>query len=144
MGKTAVLTQGLDDENAEDIKKDIQEWLSADGASGVYHLDVEQVEDLDNVLKILQVPVQYDEKKFELTRKEMRRNILGAANNLPEGLAFSNDGALFAGSGESYKQMKAFYWEQCSWEREKVEEAFLKLGYMFKFKPLIDDSVTTE
>src|SRR5690606_15593121 len=69
----------------------------------------------------------------------MRRNILGAANNLPEGLAFSNDGALFAGSGESYKQMKAFYWEQCSWEREKVEEAFTKLGYEFKFIPLDEE-----
>ncbi len=139
MGKTAFLTQGLDAEQAESVKEDVQKWLSADGGSGIYHLDVEQVENLDNVMKIIQVPIQYDEKKFELTRQAMRRNILGAANNLPEGLAFSNDGALFAGSGESYNQMKAFYWEQCSWEREKVEEAFTKLGYEFKFIPLDEE-----
>lgn len=35
--------------------------------------------------------------------------------------------------------MKEFYWEQCSWEREKVEEAFEKLGYKFEFIPLDEE-----
>lgn len=143
MGKTALLTQGLDKEQAEEVVKDVQQWLSADGGSGLYHLDVEQVDNLDNVMKILQVPVQYDEKKFTETRKAMRVNILGAANNLPYELAFADSGAMFD-SGEKYEQLKAFYWEQCSWEREKVEEAFEKLGYIFKFISITNDSISPE
>lgn len=143
LGKTLIVTQGLDPEKEEEVKESIKEWLSPEGAGGVYHLSVEQAESLDNVVKIEQVPMQFDEKKFELTRKAMRVDILGAANNLPIELAFADSGSMFD-SGEKYAQLKKFYWEQCSWEREKVEEAFEKLGYVFKFIPITDDSVTTE
>lgn len=141
LGKTAVLTQGLDEEQEEEVKEDIQKWLGSSGSSGVYHLSVEAMDDLDNLLKIVQVPSQFDADQFETINTDLRRNVLGAANNLPEGLAFSDSGSLFAGSGESYKQMKAFYWEQCSWEREKVEEAFYKLGYTFKLIDITDGSI---
>lgn len=132
LGKTAILTQGLDEETAEQLKSDLKEWLGADGSSGVYHLDVEQVENLDNVLKVLQVPSQFDDKQFAVVKPDIRTNILGAANNLPEPLAFADSGSMFD-SGEKYEQLKKFYWEQCEWERQKIEEAFFKLGYDFTF-----------
>src|SRR5690606_454969 len=100
-----------------------------------YHLDVEQVEDINNVMKILQVPSQFDDKQFEVIRKSLRTNILGAANNLPEPLAFADSGSMFD-SGEKYIQLKQFYWEQCEWERQKVEDAFWKLGYNINFIPV--------
>lgn len=143
LGKTAILTQGLDEETAKNLKDDISKWLGAEGSSGVYHLDVEQASDLNNVLKIMQVPSQFDHKQFEAIQTALRRNILGSANNLPEGLAFADQTALFAGSGESYLQMKQFYWEQCEWERQKIEDAFWKLGFSFNFLPIneeIDDN----
>lgn len=133
LGKTALLTQGLDEETSDQLKEDVVNWLGADGSAGIYHLDVEQAENLENVFKIVQVKSQFDDKQFEAIRNSLRRNILGAANNLPEGLAFADTTALFGGSGESYKQMKQFYWEQCEWERQKVEEAFWKLGFTFNF-----------
>lgn len=140
LGKLAVLTQGLDEEKAEDIKKDIAGWLGAEGSSDIYHLDVESIESLDNVLKIINVPSQFNDKQFAVVKPDIRRNILGAANNLPEGLAFANENTLFAGSGESYVQMKDFYWEQCEWERQKVEDAFWKLGFTFNFLPFKKES----
>lgn len=142
LGKMAVLTKGLDEEESEKISEDIQKWLGAEGSSSLYHLDVEQAESLDDVLKIIQVDSQFDHKQFETIRKALRINILGAANNLPEGLVFSNDGSLFDGSGEKYREMKQFYWEQCSWEREKIEEAFYKLGHNFNFKPFENGNST--
>lgn len=140
LGKLAVLTQGLDEEVSENIKEDMQNWLGAEGSSDIYHLDVESIDNLDNVLKIINVPSQFNDKQFSVVQPSIRRNILGAANNLPEGLAFANEGTLFAGSGESYIQMKNFYWEQCEWERQKIEDAFWKMGFIFNFKPFINES----
>ena len=126
---------------SEKVKEDVSNWLGAEGSSGVYHLDVEEIESLDNVLKILQVPSQFDHKQFESITKELRLNILGAANNLPEELVYSSSG-MFDG-GEKYRELKLFYWEQCEWERQKIEEAFGKLGHEFKFLSIDESDVST-
>ena len=144
LGKTAVLTQGLDDAASKQVKEDIAQWLGAGGNGGIYHLDVEQIESIENVLKIIQVPSQFDDKQFSVVMPNLRRNILGAANNLPEGLAFADTTSLFGGTGEQYKQMKLFYWEQCEWERQKIEEAFEKFGFYFSFLDMEDIAVETE
>jgi len=143
LGKLAVLTQGLDEETAKNLKETIEKWLGAENSASVIHLDVEQIENLENVLKIVAVPSQYNEKQFELTRKWLITLILGAANNLPEPLAFADSGAMFD-SGEKYEQLKKFYWEQCEWERQKIEEAFYKLGHKINFLTLINDNITAE
>lgn len=147
LGKLAVLTQGLDDEQSEAIKEDIANWLGAEGSSDVYHLDVEQVENLDSVLKIVNVPSQFNDKQFSVVAPHIRRNILGAANNLPEPLAFAESGAMFD-SGEKYIELKKFYWEQCEWERQKIEDAFWKLGFkginFLPFKEEIKDGNITQ
>lgn len=135
LGKLAVITQGLDDEQSEAIKADISNWLGAEGSSDVYHLDVEQVENLDSVLNIVNVPSQFNDKQFSVVQPNIRKNILGAANNLPEPLAFADSGSMFD-SGEKYIQLKQFYWEQCEWERQKIEDAFWKMGFYFNFLPL--------
>lgn len=138
-GKLAVLTQGLDEETASKVKELIQGWLGVENSANVFHLDVEQVENLENVLKIINVPSQFDEKQFQLTRKFIRTHILGAANNLPEPLAFVDSGAMFD-SGEKYTQLKKFYWEQCEWDRQKVEDAFWKLGFNINFQTFINET----
>lgn len=135
LGKTAIITQGLDDEEDSTMDEDIANWLGAGGASGVYHLRVENSEDLEKVLKVIQVPTQFDHKQFESISTSLRRNVLGAANNLPEQLAFSDSGSMFD-SGEKYIQLKQFYWEQCEWERQKIEDAFWRMGFYFNFQPL--------
>src|SRR5690606_18379690 len=122
----------------ESIKEDISGWLGAENSGDVYHLDVENVEDLDNVLKILNVPSQFNDKQFSVVEPSVKKHILGAANNLPEELAFADSGSMFD-SGEKYMALKQFYWEQCEWERQKIEEAFWKLGYNFNFLPINED-----
>lgn len=138
LGKTAILTQGLDVESDEQLKEDIAGWLGADGVASVYHAVVEEGSDIDKAIKIMQIPSQFDDKQFEVIRKSLRISILGSANNLPQELAFADNGSMFD-SGEKYTALKQFYWEQCEWERQKIEEAFWKLGYNFNFLPINED-----
>src|SRR5690606_36612190 len=64
LGKTAVLTKGLDEESAEKVKELVEGWLGAEGAGGVAHFDVEQAESLEEILKVIQVPSQFDHKQL--------------------------------------------------------------------------------
>lgn len=139
LGKTAVLTVGIEEEVEGKMMEDIQNWLGSEGAQGVYHLDIAQAEDIDKIMKIIQVPSQFDYKQFELVIQQLKINILGSANNLPQGLAFVNDGAMFDSGGDKYRELKQFYWEQCDWERQKIEEVFYKMGFNFTFESLIED-----
>ena len=142
LGKTAVLTQGLDDEVSDTIVKDIKQWLGAENSSSIYHLDVESTESLDNVLKILQVESQFDDAMFENTIKRIRRNILGCANNIPEPLVFAGDGNLFGTSGTAYFELKKFYNEQTHEERNLIERTLNLLGIeKFEITPLSDVEV---
>jgi hypothetical protein len=138
LGKLAVITQGLDGEENINLDEDMSNWLGAEGSADIYHMRVENSEDLDKVLKIINVPSQFNDKQFSVVEPSIKKHILGAANNLPEELAFADSGSMFD-SGEKYTALKQFYWEQCEWERQKVEEAFWKLGYNFNFLPINED-----
>lgn len=137
LGKTLVITQGMDEEKAEDVKRDIADWLGAENAQGVYHMDVEHIESLDNVIRIEQLESQFDDDQFENTKASVRRNILGAANNIPESLVYASEGALFGSSGEAYAQMKEFYNEQTRGERIIVQNTLLAVGIQTEIMPLI-------
>lgn len=143
LGKLAVITQGLDEEDEERIDKEVQEWLGAEEAGNVFRLNVSATDDIKNVLRIEQIKTQYDEKQYTETRKNCRMNILGAANNIPESLVF-NSGGLFAQSGEAYVQLKQFYNEMTEYERSKVEETMGLLGFPCSIIPLIDESAADD
>lgn len=139
LGKLAVVVRSLDEEEGQNVEEDIVKWLGAEESGNIYYLEVgEAVEDISKVLHIEQIETQYNEKQFIETRKSCRTNILGAANNIPEGLVYNSSG-LFAQSGESYKQMKIFYNEQTQDERSKIEDTLKMLGYPVKIIPLIED-----
>ena len=136
LGKTSVLINGLDEDQEEQVKKDIQNWLGAENSASVYFMPVDTTEDLDNVLKVSTVASQYDDKMFEKTEARIRKNILGAANNIPEALVFASSGSLFGTSGEAYKEMKEFYSEQTDGERKLVQGVLNSLGYNIILDPL--------
>lgn len=138
LGKIAVITQGLDEEQSKIIDQDVKQWLGAENSGNVYRLDLEQTADLDKAFQIKQLDSQFDEAQFKDTKDSVRLNILGAANNIPEGLVFKS-GGLFQGSGEAYKQMKLFYNEQTEYERGKIEDVLLDMGYDTKIIPLINE-----
>lgn len=141
LGKTAVLTSGLDEETAKDIQKDLAEWLGSENSDNMYHLDVEETADLDKVLKIIQVKGQYDEKMFTETNNRIRRNIFGAFNNIPEPLVMGADSSLFGSSSETYKQMKIFYSQQTEEEREKLQECLSYLGFPCVIEPIAKEVI---
>lgn len=136
LGKTAVLTQGLADDQAEKIKNDILEWLGAENSDSVFYMDLVKADDLEKVLKIIQLKGQYDEKMFSETNKRISRNIFGAFNNIPEALVMASDGAMFGAQSETYKEMKIFYSEQTEEERERLQETLAYLGFPVKIKPI--------
>lgn len=140
LGKIAVITQGLDDEDEKTVDNDVKNWLGAEESGNVWRLNVPETDDLAQVVRIEQIKSQYDEKQFTETRKNARMNILGAANNIPESLVF-NSGGLFAQSGEAYKQLKLFYAEQTDYERSKVEETMGILGFPCNITPLISEDI---
>lgn len=138
LGKTAVLTQGLYAEQANNVKDDISKWLGSENSSGIYHLDVAQADDLDKVLKIIQLNAQFDEKLFTETNKNLQTKILGAYDSIPELLVVSNSGTLFGTSGEAYIQAKKFYNEQTFDKRWRLSETLTYLGFPCEIKPIDD------
>jgi len=136
LGKTVVLTQGLDEDQEEATKEDLKGFLGAENSSSVYYLNVDQVTSLDEVLKIIQLKAQFDDKLFEVTDKRILRNIFGAFNNIPPALVLSGEGSLFGTNSETYKEMKVFYSEQTREEREKLERALYHMGFPINIKPI--------
>lgn len=63
--------------------------------------------------------------------------ILRMANNLPEVLFLTGNGALFGTSGEMYEQAKLFYSEQTADERWHLSETLTYLGFPCEIKPIV-------
>ncbi len=139
LGKTAVITQGLGTEQAGQISKDIANWLGAENSDSVFQLDVNQTDDLDNVLKVIQLKAQFDEKLFTETNKKLQSNILGAFNSIPEILVLSSSGALFGANAETLKQAEIFYSKQTKKYRNLLESTVNYLGFPCKIKPMVEE-----
>lgn len=138
LGKTYVITAGLDDEDDEQVQKDIKGWLGSGGARGAYFMRVVAGSDLNNILKIGQVPAQFDPKIFIDTMRITTENIIGAANNAPKQLIKSDD-SMFGQNSSMYIEQKKFYDEQTEEERSKLEQTITYLGF-----PCIIENITYE
>jgi hypothetical protein len=139
LGKTYVITSGLDDEDIEDVEEQVKDWLGADSSGGVFTFHSEKTDDIDKVFKISQVPAQIDEKKFSETKSSIRDNIYAAANNIPAQLVKS-DTSIFGTQSETYIEMKKFYTEQTQDERKEIEDTLNYLGFPCKIIPIINIS----
>jgi hypothetical protein len=137
LGKVIAIIKG-DDENGE-VKKDLGSLLGAENVGSLLVLEAEQTDEIDKILKIEQLKAQIDDKMFVEQDKRIRRNILGAANNLPEPLIYAGEGALFGTSGDTYREMKLFYQEQTQKERKAIEKSLKHLGFETKIIPLVDE-----
>jgi len=139
LGKTIFITQGLDEQAEENTGKDLAKFLGAENSGSLYYLNVEEAEKLDNVLKVEQLKPQLDDKLFVENDKRIRRNILGAANNLPEPLIYAGEGALFGTSADAYTEMKLFYQEQTLNERSALEKTLEKIGFPAKIILIVEE-----
>jgi len=136
LGKVCILTSGLDAEASKDVDKQIGEWLGGEDSGNIWSTHFEAGADLSTVLRIDQLKPQLDDKLFVETDKRMRRNIMGAANNIPEALISAADGALFGTNADTYQQMKLFYAEQVEEEQEKLAETLTYLGFPVVIEPI--------
>ena len=136
LGKMMVMYSGIEEEAAKTLEEDIQGWLGAENSDNVYLAEVDNAEDVEKSFFIKQIPTQYNDDMSQNTEKRITRNILGAAKNLPEALIFTNDNALFGGSGEMIRELKKFYNEQTSGYRSVIEKNIHRLGINTKIIPL--------
>jgi len=142
LGKTSVITQGLDEETAKDIDQKVAAWLGENGSKGVFRLDLANtVEDISKVLNIQQVKAQIDPKLFSDLKKEIRSTILGMYCSIPEILVLSSSGTVFGTSGEAYEQAKIFYNEQTEQLRVRLSEVITHLGFPCEIEPLVKTEV---
>lgn len=143
LGKTLVLTQGLDDEQAKEVQKMIFGWLGAENSDNVAHIDVEKAEDLDKVLKIIQVKGDFDFEMFEKVILRLQSTILGAAKSIPEILILSSSGALFGANSETLREAERFYSRQTRKYRNLLENTITYLGFPCVLKPMVEDEPET-
>ena len=100
--------------------------------------------DLDKAFVVKQLEAQFDDKLFESTVKQLRQNILGAFNNIPEPLIFSSSSALFGTSADTYTEMKKFYWEQNEYERSLLEQTIRMFGFECNILPIVNEMPENE
>lgn len=137
VGKTMLITKGLDEKDNKTLTDLFGNLLGADNAGNLLHLYADQNTELSEALRVEQLKPNVDNDMVNDAVSRIRRNILGCANNLPESLAFANEGALFSGSGESYKQLKEFFNENTRRERLQIEKTLTLLGFPTEIKELI-------
>jgi hypothetical protein len=139
LGKTVVVKYEEDEDAAEEFDEELAEFLGAENSSTVFTVEVPQNidKDLDKAFVINQLKPQFDDKLFESTVKNLRQNIMGAFNNIPEPLVFSGSGAMFGTAADTYTQMKLFYWEQNEYERSMLEQTLRMFGYDVNIVPIV-------
>lgn len=137
LGKTYVVTSGLDDEENNTVEEDIVKWLGSENIGGTYHLALEAGADIDKVFKVGQVKAEFDDKLFSETKTTLRDNIYSQANNVPSQLVKAET-SIFGTQSETYVEMKKFYTEQTYDERKELEDTLTYLGFPCKIIPIID------
>lgn len=127
----------------EDFNDELKDFMGSENSGNLFVVEVPQSVDaeLEKAFVIKQLKPQFDDKLFESTVKNLRQNIMGAFNNIPEPLVFAGTGALFGTSAEAYKEMKLFYWEQNEYERSSLEQALRMFGYDVNIKPIVEEEI---
>lgn len=137
LGKTYVVTAGLDKEDVENLEGDIKKWLGSENVGGVFTYHGDATDDIDKIFKFGQMKAEIDEKLFTETKSTVKSNIYAAANNIPEQL-IKSDNTLFGTSADTYIEMKKFYTEQTLDERTELENTLTFLGFECKIIPIIE------
>lgn len=144
LGKTYVVTSGLDDEDEKQVDEDITKWLGSENIGGTYHLSLEAGQEVDKVFKVGQVKAEFDDKLFSETKTTLKDNIYSQANNVPAQF-IKADTSMFGTQSATLIEMKKFYTEQTIEERVETEDTLTYLGFPCKIIPIIeiDNELTT-
>lgn len=143
LGKTYVVTSGLDTEDEKAVNEDIAKWLGSENIGGTYHLSLEAGVEVEKVFKVGQIKAEFDDKLFSETKTTLRDNIYSQANNVPAQFVKA-DTSIFGTQSETYIEMKKFYTEQTQDERKEIEDTLTYLGFPCKIIPIIDIDLNNE
>lgn len=145
LDQTIIITQGIGDELDTLINNQLKALMGADSAGNLMHLTVPQGTDvdLDKSLIVKQIPSSFKPELLDKIVGHLRKNILGAFNNIPEALVSAGEGALFGTNSETYSQMKDFYSEQTAFERQAIEKTLKMFGFDVKIKPITNTQAST-
>lgn len=143
LGKTYVVTSGLDTEDEKAVNEDIAKWLGSENIGGTYHLSLEAGAEVDKVFKVGQIKAEFDDKLFAETKSTLKDNIYSQANNVPAQF-IKADTSMFGTQSETIIEMKKFYTEQTVDERSETEDTLTYLGFPCKIIPIIDINVENE
>lgn len=116
---------------AETERKQFQDnmksFVGAENIDGMLHLEMEfEGDDIDKIIKVIDIDTNIDDKLFEHTEKSVANNIRKAYSNVPSILIENSESSVFGQSGEMIKQAKLFYQEQTEEDRTNIEQAILK------------------
>lgn len=137
--KTILLSNGLDPESEDHLKKDFKEWLGSENAGGVYFMNSPvQMENLDSLLKVQTVTSSYDPKKFKEVLSDIKDNIRRCYLMIPK-ILVDEEGGIFGTSGEALIQAMKSYSNDTAFIRYELEDLFNKIfGDEFKIIPIIE------
>lgn len=126
IGKSIILTDGLTEEQEDEVEEVFKNFLGDENVGDMvfYPTKLGDGKTFDDVLKVVQLAPQYDEKFFEQTIERLKKSIMSSFNNIPEPLVTSSDSALFGTNSETYEEMKKFYTEQNDEQRKAIQKFF--------------------
>lgn len=110
------------------------------GGDGAVHVELEfEHEDFDKAILFKNIESTINPELFEKIESSLRRNILIAFNNLPNGLVEQSEG-IFSNSGEAIKEMKKQFDENCNKERNQFLQV---LNMLWRKMAIYDNSEVT-
>ncbi len=139
--KTILISNGLDSEASKGLVEDVQNWLGTENAGGIYHYNSEYyVDNIDQLLKVINLQSSYDPKKFKELLTDIKDNIRSCYLQIPKILINDNEGGIFGSSGEAIKEAMKVYNKETAFIRFEVEDLFKKIfGIPFNIIPIVKD-----
>lgn len=123
------IKKGAEDE-FEEQKRDLDDWIGIDNAGGIYAQWVDEVEDIKKLVNTVKLESTFDDKMLDKTSDHLRDKILGAFDNLPKVLVNAGDGALFGTNPETFENARKFYDSNTTYLRELLNTTLSEtLGY---------------
>lgn len=138
LNKTIVIANGIDAESKDGFNTSVKAWLGAEGTAPVFVMTPDEtVDNVDNIIKTIELKGSYDSKRFETDEKSIENNIRKAYLSIPK-ILISPEDSFFGSSGEAFIQAVKYYNQETLFIRDiiaYVMESFYK-GKNFSINPL--------
>lgn len=142
VGKTIIVKREGDEDEAEAFDEVAKGMLGVDNADSLMIYEVENnVEDIDQAFKVIQIKPQFDDKLFSETRTSIKQAIIDAYG-VPELLVSVQDNSLFGASAEAFKNAEIRFDNELFFERKELEDAIEMIGFPCKIKTLTQNKTT--